>query len=140
MIGNANGGAAWGNGKRNLSLSQRIDGHRVMITDALVLDETICPRLFQSTLLMFLSKISYSLYLVHMVFVRSTSDMLNGFTWYGGLAPAGRFGIYFPVFCALSILAALLLHYTVEKPFLILKDRVGCTPDRLRRNRDEGSE
>ena len=79
---------------------------------------------------MFFSKISYSLYLVHFVFVGATSDMLNRFTWYEDLSPAGRFGVNFPVFCALSILAALVLHYAVEKPFLILKDRVGRTPDR----------
>jgi hypothetical protein len=34
-----------------------------------------------------------------------------------------QFLIYFPVFAGISTLAALMLHFAVEKPFLILKDR-----------------
>jgi peptidoglycan/LPS O-acetylase OafA/YrhL len=34
------------------------------------------------------------------------------------------FSVFFMIYVALSIAAALLLHYLVEKPFLIVKDRV----------------
>ena len=34
------------------------------------------------------------------------------------------FALFFAIFVALSIQAALLLHYLVEKPFLRLKDRI----------------
>ena len=42
----------------------------------------------------------------------------------GDLPLGAQFLIYFPLFCATSTLAALLLHYAVEKPFLLLKDRL----------------
>jgi hypothetical protein len=32
--------------------------------------------------------------------------------------------VFFPVFLGVSVAASLLLHYAVEKPFLILKGRI----------------
>jgi len=79
---------------------------------------------FRRRSLFFFSKISYSLYLVHMVFLVSTYTMLNG--WIGlDRYPAWlAMLLYLPVYGAISILGALALHYAVEKPFLMLKDRV----------------
>ena len=50
-------------------------------------------------------------------------------------APGVQAMIFLPVFVLASVLAALLLHYLVEKPFLLLKDRpraagVDATPAR----------
>jgi peptidoglycan/LPS O-acetylase OafA/YrhL len=79
---------------------------------------------FQGRTLFFFSKISYSLYLVHMVFLASTYALVDGWigldrfpVWFGML-------VYLPIFGAVSVLASLLLHYAVEKPFLLLKDRI----------------
>ena len=92
---------------------------------ALVANPNLYGKVFQSNTLFFFSKISYSLYLVHMLFVASTMDLLNSTVVLGSMPVAQQFLIYFPVYCVCSILAALALHYIVEKPFLILKDRVG---------------
>lgn len=79
---------------------------------------------FRGRSLFFFSRISYSLYLVHMVFLVSTYHLVDGSiglhrhpVWLGML-------VYLPVYGAISIGAALVLHYAVEKPFLLLKDRV----------------
>ncbi|MDY7094156.1 MAG: acyltransferase [Acidobacteriota bacterium] len=71
-----------------------------------------------------ISKLSYSLYLVHMVFMDSLLAWLSSWPGYGGLSLELQFALYFPLFCAVSALAALLLHYLVERPFLALKDRI----------------
>lgn len=95
---------------------------------SLVANPDLYGRVFQSNTLFFFSKISYSLYLVHMLFVAGTMDLLNSTIALRSMPVAQQFLIFFPVYCVFSILAALALHYTVEKPFLILKDRVGRSP------------
>lgn len=79
---------------------------------------------FRGRTLFFFSKISYSLYLVHMVFLTSTYALVDG--WLGLDAYPIWIGLflYLPIFCTVSILAALVLHYAVEKPFLLIKDRI----------------
>ncbi len=81
-------------------------------------------RFFRSRVLFFFSKISYSLYLVHMIFMARPLVVLRHVFHIGDLPLGAQFAIYFPVFCAVSTLVALLLHYLVEKPFLLLKDRL----------------
>jgi peptidoglycan/LPS O-acetylase OafA/YrhL len=71
-----------------------------------------------------ISKLSYSLYLVHMVFMDSLLAWLSSWPGYRGLPLELQFALYFPPFCAVSAVAALLLHYLVERPFLALKDRI----------------
>jgi len=72
----------------------------------------------------FFSKISYALYLVHMVLLVSAYHLVDG--WIGLERHPVWLGmvLYLPVYGAVSIGAALILHYAVEKPFLLLKDRV----------------
>lgn len=53
----------------------------------------------------------------------------------GGHVPAGdhaarAFLVFFPQFIGFSILAALILHFSVEKPFLLLKARIGTAGPR----------
>jgi len=74
--------------------------------------------------LFFFSKISYSLYLVHLVFTQVTYEWLERFVALNALPLGAQFAIYAPVYALTSIAAALLLHYLAEKPFLILKDRL----------------
>lgn len=77
---------------------------------------------FKSPVLFFFSKISYSLYLVHMVFINSVYVLLTHLPGFESLASGTQFLIYMPVYTSISIAAALTLHYLVEKPFLLLKD------------------
>lgn len=71
-----------------------------------------------------ISRLSYSLYLVHMVFMASTWRLLSRWPGFDDLSSGAKFALYFPVFCALSAVAALILHYAVERPFLRIKDRI----------------
>ncbi len=95
---------------------------------SLVLDAETPKWLLDSRWLFFFSKISYSLYLVHMVFVKSVLLLMSQWEWFRGLSPFAQFVAYFPVFTFVSILFALVLHYGVEKPFLIVKDNYRGKP------------
>jgi peptidoglycan/LPS O-acetylase OafA/YrhL len=76
-------------------------------------------RIFRSVVLFFFARISYTLYLVHFPLIPLSIKMATD------LAPEESvFSVFFMIFVALSITAALLLHYLVEKPFLVVKDRV----------------
>jgi peptidoglycan/LPS O-acetylase OafA/YrhL len=75
--------------------------------------------LFGSTILFFFARISYSLYLIHLplipVSLLLASEILPG---------ANQFLAFFTIFGVLSLACALALHFTIEKPFLLMKDRV----------------
>lgn len=75
--------------------------------------------IFRSAILFFFARVSYSLYLVHLA-LSPLALVLAGTLTDG----APSLTIFFPVFLAVSVTAALLLHYGVEKPFLILKSRI----------------
>ena len=45
------------------------------------------------------------------------------------MAPATQALLFLPAYALVSIMAALILHYLVEKPFLLLKDRVRTAPE-----------
>lgn len=91
----------------------------------LVLGETGVNRLFCGPVLFFFSKISYTLYLVHIVFVESLYRGVSNLSFFDSLSVGQQFLLYFSAFASVSIFAALLIHYSVEKPFLILKNRIG---------------
>ena len=69
----------------------------------------------KSDSLLFLSRISYPLYLIHLPLIPLAS-VLSG--------SGSSFLAFFAVFAVLSLAAALFIHFVVEKPFLILKDRI----------------
>ncbi len=69
----------------------------------------------KSDSLLFLSRISYPLYLIHLPLIPLASAL-------SGNSPS--FLAFLTVFAVLSLTAALFVHYAVEKPFLILKDRI----------------
>lgn len=91
----------------------------------LILGPTGFNRFFCGPLLFFFSKISYTLYLIHMVFVDSIYRSVSRFSFFDSLGTGQQFLLYFSVFATVSISSAVLLHYSIEKPFLILKDRIG---------------
>jgi len=69
------------------------------------------------------SRLAYSLYLVHYALVPGARVVAAHAPRFEMLAPAAQFLLFLPVFLALSTGAALVLHYAVEKPFLLVRDR-----------------
>ena len=80
-------------------------------------------QLLKKDWLCFFSKISYSLYLIHLPLVPLTNFLLTQIFPVSDFSPLQQFLIFLSFYNALSIFAALFLHYTVEKPFLLVKDR-----------------
>ena len=92
---------------------------------SLISGRSPCAAFFRTRWLFFFSKISYSLYLVHMMFMGCVYVLLRDTISIERFPVGVQFALYFPLFCVFSIAGALVLHYAVEKPFLILKDRLG---------------
>ncbi len=82
--------------------------------------------LLGSRAMLVLSKLSYSLYLVHMCFIGVTLSAVRTLPGFDNLPRGLQFLIYFPVFAVVSMLAAMALHFAVEKPFLVIKDSYGA--------------
>jgi peptidoglycan/LPS O-acetylase OafA/YrhL len=74
--------------------------------------------------LMILARLSYSLYLVHLPLIPGLIWLVEAPLGLAEAPPALRFAAFLPLFAASSLLAAASLHYLVEKPFLLLKDRI----------------
>jgi peptidoglycan/LPS O-acetylase OafA/YrhL len=71
-----------------------------------------------------LARLSYSLYLVHVPLIPSLIWLVDGPLGLADAPQALRFAAFLPLFAVASLLAAACLHYLVEKPFLLLKDRI----------------
>ncbi len=76
------------------------------------------------------SSVSFPLYLIHMVFLFSVNHWLHSFRAYMALPDGAAFLVYLGVYGAVSLTAALVLHYVLEKPFLLLKERLSVAPAR----------
>ena len=74
--------------------------------------------------LLYVSILSYSLYLVHMPFMENTHGWLQTLPGFSAWGLQQQLVVYLPVFGLISLGAALALHYLVEKPFLLVKDRI----------------
>lgn len=74
--------------------------------------------LLRSKILLIVARISYPLYLIHITFV-PLALALSGYTF--GASPY-EFLRYLAIYSILSFAAAFVLHFSVEKPFLLLKD------------------
>src|SRR5690606_15878089 len=74
--------------------------------------------------LRFFGVMAYSLYLVHVVMLPAALELVAALPGYAGAAPLVQAAVLLPVLLLVSLGAALVLHLAVEKPFLILKDRV----------------
>lgn len=73
------------------------------------------------------ARVSYPLYLIHMTLVASAAA-LAGYALGGGVASLVW---YLAVYLSLSLGAALILHYAVEKPFLLVKEQLAVGSPRL---------
>jgi len=81
-------------------------------------------RFFEHRILLFLGKISYGLYLSHWVFVRAIGDY-----WESHILPyfqneTKAFFVMLVLYVAVSLFAAVCLHYFVELPFMRLGKRL----------------
>ena len=78
---------------------------------------------FRGRRLFVVSKLSYTLYLVHYALIPVATVLADA--TFGSTAPSAltRFVLFLPVYLGLSFAAAAVLHYLVEKPFLVLRDR-----------------
>ncbi len=66
---------------------------------------------------------------IHLTLFPAVRQSLDAAVGLDTLAPATQALIFLPAYALVSIVAALILHYQVEKPFLLLKDRVRSAPD-----------
>lgn len=86
--------------------------------------ETSISRFLRTMWLRILSVLSYSVYLVHLMLVPLAlviTAKLFAVESFGALA---YFLLFLPVFSLMSLIVGALLHFGIEKPFLILKDRI----------------
>jgi peptidoglycan/LPS O-acetylase OafA/YrhL len=74
--------------------------------------------------LLVMARLSYSLYLVHVPLIPGVISLVDGPLGLGSAPHALRFAAFLPLFAASALLAAACLHYLVEKPFLLLKERI----------------
>lgn len=91
---------------------------------AVVMGPTRGSGWLRSRWLRFLAVVSYSVYLTHTAMVPLASDLTGLPTSHGVGSPLAQFLLFLPVFLALSVASGLALHLAIEKPFLLLKDRV----------------
>ena len=68
-----------------------------------------------------IARISYPLDLIHITFV----PLALAWSGYGAGAGLGSFMLYLGGYLLLSFAAAFILHFSVEKPFLLVKDQLG---------------
>lgn len=104
---------------------------------ALIMGMLVCgavfggsPGIFKAKILQFISRISYSLYLVHIPLWPLSYFLTKSLI--GNVDPFLFLGVFTGVFSIISLTAATCLHYAVERPFLTLKDKLPekqITPD-----------
>ena len=93
-------------------------------------------RLLESAWLARAGRIAYPWYLTHILVLHYLwGELGERAPGIRELSPLGQLAIFLPVFLAASIIAALALHFLVEKPCLLLKDSIG----RPRRRATEAS-
>lgn len=80
--------------------------------------------ILRSHILLIVARISYPLYLIHIALV-PLALVWTGF--FVGASPLDFLG-YLTVYLVISFVAAFLLHFSVEKPFLLLKDHLWKSP------------
>ena len=83
-------------------------------------------RLLESRRLAAAGRIAYSWYLTHVLVMHAVWGGLTGSVpEILGFPAALQAATFLPIYFAMSLFIALALHYAVEKPCLLLKDRVG---------------
>jgi peptidoglycan/LPS O-acetylase OafA/YrhL len=79
---------------------------------------------FRAKWLLIIARLSYALYLVHLTVAPMAEYILGQWVDRSHVSMGGQFLIFLPLFLGLSFGAALLLHYGIEKPFLLIKDQL----------------
>jgi peptidoglycan/LPS O-acetylase OafA/YrhL len=98
---------------------------------AVLLGPTFISSWLRARWLRFMAEVSYSVYLAHMLAIWPAMQVAKTLlSQWSGPGPLLTFVIFLPIFLAFSLVAGLILHFTVEKPFLLLKNRVRMTPAR----------
>ena len=69
------------------------------------------------------AQLSYALYLVHHALIPGTMALSGWTLGAAATTPLARFLAFLPLYLAASFAAAAALHYLIEKPFLVLRDR-----------------
>jgi len=77
---------------------------------------------FRGRRLFVVSKLSYTLYLVHYALIPAATALADAAFGEATRSPLARFALFLPIYLALSFVGAAVLHYLVEKPFLVLRD------------------
>jgi peptidoglycan/LPS O-acetylase OafA/YrhL len=80
-------------------------------------------RLFRSQPALVLSRLAYCLYLVHLALLPMAQAFCAGLPGFDGLSRGVQFLVFLPPYLLIAGAAALVLHYAVEKPFLLLRER-----------------
>jgi len=93
----------------------------IMIT---LRSETFFTGILKSGWLRFFARISYSVYLTHLLILPLCLDILSKLVSSMNASPILQFLILLPIFLLMSILSGLVLHLLIEKPFLLIKERV----------------
>ena len=86
--------------------------------------ETAISGVLRSKTLRLMSVLAYSVYLVHLMLEPLSIAIAESLFSISHLSPIQAFLIFLPLFLAVSLIGGAILHLTVEKPFLILKDRI----------------
>ncbi len=86
--------------------------------------DTPVSNLLRSVWLRILSVLAYSVYLVHLMLLPLALEITSRFLPVESLSALSYFLLLLLVFGALSLMTGVLMHFTIEKPFLILKDRI----------------
>lgn len=99
-----------------------------MAFGAIVLAVTMAPERHGAWLrarwLHVVARLSYTLYLVHLLVIPGVRVTLASHFAMDGMSPGRQFLLFLPAYLAASLAASVVLHYGVEKPFLVLKDRM----------------
>ena len=91
---------------------------------SVALQPTPISNILRTVWLRALSTISYSVYLLHLMLVPLALKISQQLLPAGSISPMLHFLAFIPVFFLLSIAFGCALHFAVEKPFLIFKDRI----------------
>jgi peptidoglycan/LPS O-acetylase OafA/YrhL len=78
----------------------------------------------QGQKMFYVSKLAFSLYLVHMLVIPGVIHWLGAVIDFADLPPIGQFALFLGPYLLVAGLASVTLFYVVEKPFLRLKSRV----------------
>lgn len=78
---------------------------------------------FRARWMRIVARLAYTLYLVHYPLIVCLSGFFGEVRWYAALAPAVQFLLLLPIYLGASLVVAALLHFAVEKPFLLLRER-----------------